>query len=123
MSLKLDLVGAAAEASQQGLSADAWKGGADNRDGTPDQASLISMLKQCAVSAVGRVCWSNCQQEVNPVCVTRVLAVVASPVRANKHTTKRYSSMSFKHRPAPMLGIQLCCKDLITFERHACSLR
>ena len=37
MSLKLDLAGAAAEASQQGLSGDLWKGGADGQTGAHDQ--------------------------------------------------------------------------------------
>ena len=39
MSLKLDLAGAAAEASQQGLSSDLWKGGATNQTGAYEQVS------------------------------------------------------------------------------------
>ncbi len=39
VSLKLDLAGAAAEASQQGLSGDLWKGGATNQTGAHDQVN------------------------------------------------------------------------------------
>jgi hypothetical protein len=53
LSLKLDLAGAAAEASQQGMSSDLWKGGADNQHAVHDQVML--MQDTSAVAIIGRL--------------------------------------------------------------------
>ena len=55
MSLKLDLAGAAAEASQQGLSGDLWKSGPNNNQaGAHEQVGTGNTLHQHTGSAVDR---------------------------------------------------------------------